>query len=119
MNLFQNIVLNSAGEFFGRHALFLGSRNEQRQDRQHRAVHGHRHAHPVQRDAREQRAHVVDRIDRHAGHADVAGYTRVIRVVAAVGGEIECDRQALLPRRPDCGGRTRWNLPPWRTRHIA
>ena len=60
--LFQNVVLNGAREFFRRHALFLGGGDEQRQDRQHRAVHGHRHAHLVERDAREQRAHVVDRI---------------------------------------------------------
>ena len=44
----------------------------------------------------EQRAHVVDRIDRHAGHADVAGHARMIGVVAAVGGEIERDRKAFL-----------------------
>ena len=95
--LFQNVVLNGAREFFRRHALFLGGRDEQRQDRQHRAVHGHRHAHLVERDAGEQRAHVVDRIDRDAGHADVAGDARMIAVVAAMGGEIERDREALLP----------------------
>ncbi len=53
--------------------------------------------HLVERDAGEQRAHVVDRIDRDAGHADIAGDARMIAVVAAVGGEIEGDRQALLP----------------------
>ena len=95
--LFQNVVLNGAGEFFRRHALFLGGGDEQRQDRQHRAVHGHRHAHLVERNPREQRAHVVDRIDRHPGHADVAGDARMIRVIAAVGGEIERHREALLP----------------------
>ena len=95
--LFQNVVLNGAGKFFRRHALFLGGRDEQRQDRQHRAVHGHRHAHLVERNAREQRAHVVDRIDRHAGHADIAGDARMIGIVAAMGGEIERDREALLP----------------------
>ena len=51
----------------------------------------------VERDAVEQRAHVVDGIDRHAGHADVAAHARMVAVVAAVGGEIEGDRQALLP----------------------
>ena len=44
----------------------------------------------------EQRAHVVDRIDRDAGHADVAGHARMIGIVAAMGGEVERDRQALL-----------------------
>ncbi len=49
--LFQNVVLNGARKFFRRHALFLSSRNEQREDRQHRAVHRHRHAHLVERNA--------------------------------------------------------------------
>jgi hypothetical protein len=43
------------------------------QDRQHRAVHGHRHRHLVERDAVEQDLHVLDRVDRDAGLADVAG----------------------------------------------
>ena len=94
--LFQNVVLNGAREFFRRHALFLGRGDEQRQDRQHRAVHGHRHAHLVERNAREQRAHVVDGVDRHPGHADIAGDARMVGVVAAVGGEIERDREAFL-----------------------
>jgi len=67
-------------------------------------------AHLVERNAREQGAHVVDRIDRHAGHADIARHARVIGVIAAMGGEIECDGEALLPRPRGCGGRTRWNL---------
>ena len=80
-----------------RHALFFGGDDIERQHRQHRAVHGHRHAHLVERDAGEQRAHVVDRVDRDARHADVAGDARMVAVVAAMGGEIEGDREALLP----------------------
>ena len=86
-------------ELLRRHALLLGGDDVERQDRQHRAVHGHRHAHLVERDAGEQDAHVEDRVDRDAGHADVAGDARVVAVVAAVGGEVEGDRQALLPGR--------------------
>ena len=55
--------------------------------------------HLVERDAGEQRAHVVDRIDRDARHADVAGDARMVAVVAAMGGEIEGDREALLAGR--------------------
>ena len=79
------------------HALLLGGDDVERQHRQHGAVHGHRHRHLVERNAGKQRAHVVDRIDRHPRHADVAADARVIRVVAAVGGEIEGDREAFLP----------------------
>ncbi len=94
---FEDVVLDRAGQLFVRHALFLGGDDIERQHRQHRAVHGHRHAHLVERDAGEQRAHVVDRIDRDARHADIAGHARMIAVVAAMGGEIESDREALLP----------------------
>ena len=94
--LFENVVLDGAGELFRRHALLLGGDDVEREHRQHGAVHGHRHRHLVERNAGEQRAHVVDRIDRHARHADVAGDARVIAVVAAMGGEIEGDREPLL-----------------------
>ena len=79
-----------------RHALFFRRDDIEREHRQHRAVHGHRHAHLVERDAGEQRAHVVDGIDRDARHADIAGDARMVAVIAAVGGEIEGDREALL-----------------------
>ena len=82
--------------FCRRHALFFGRDDIEREHRQHRAVHGHRHRHLVERDAGEQRAHVVDGIDRDAGHADIAGDARMIGVVAAMGGEIEGDREAFL-----------------------
>ena len=93
---FEDVVLDRAGQLGVRHALFLGGDDIERQHRQHRAVHGHRHAHLVERDAGEQRAHVVDRVDRDARHADVAGYARMVAVIAAMGGEIEGDREALL-----------------------
>ena len=84
------------GELRRRHALLLGGDDVEREHRQHGAVHRHRHAHLVERDAVEQLAHVEDRVDRHAGHADVAGDPRVVAVVAAVGRQVEGDRQALL-----------------------
>ena len=53
--------------------------------------------HLVERDAVEQDLHVLERVDRHARLADVADDARMVAVIAAVGGEIEGDRQALLP----------------------
>ena len=79
-----------------RDALLLARHDVERQHRQHRAVHGHRHRHLVERDAVEQHAHVVDRVDRHAGHADVARHAWVVGVVPPVGRQVERDRQALL-----------------------
>ena len=55
--------------------------------------------HLLERDAVEEDLHVLDRVDRHAGLADVADHARVVGVVAAVGGEVEGHRHALLPGR--------------------
>ena len=97
--LLEDVVLDRAGEGGGRDALLLRGHDVERHHREHRPVHGHRHGHPIERDAVEQHLHVLDRIDGHAGHADVAGDARMIRVVAAMGRQIEGDRQPGLPRR--------------------
>ena len=95
--LFEDVVLDGAGQFLRRHPLFLGRHDVQRQHRQHGAVHRHRHTDGVQRDVLEQLPHVVDRIDRDPGHPDIPGHPRVVGVVPAVGRQVERDRQALLP----------------------
>ena len=97
--LFEDVVLDRAGELLGLDALLLRRDDVEREDGQHGAVHRHRHRHLVERDAVEQLAHVVDRVDRDPGHADVADHARVVAVVAAVRGQVERDRQALLPHR--------------------
>ena len=79
-----------------RHALLEGRDDVEGHDRQHGAVHGHRHRHPVQRDAVEEDLHVLDRVDGDARLAHVAHHPRVVAVVAAVGGQVEGHRQALL-----------------------
>ena len=79
-----------------RHALFLARDDEERQHRQHRAVHGHGHRDLVERNAVEQNAHVVDGVDGDAGHAHIARHARMIGIVAAMRGEIEGDGNALL-----------------------
>jgi hypothetical protein len=56
--------------------------------------------HLVERNAVEQDLHVLDRVDRHAGLADIARHARVVAVVAAVGGQVEGDAHALPARRP-------------------
>ena len=78
------------------HALLFRRDDEERENRQHGAVHGHRHGHLIERNAVEQRAHVVDRVDGDARHADVAHDARMIRIIAAMGREIEGDGKALL-----------------------
>ena len=94
--LLENVVLNGPRQRRHRNALLLRRDDEQRQHRQDRAVHRHRHAHRIERDAGKQRAHVIDRVDRDARHADVARDARMVGIVAAMGREIEGDGEALL-----------------------
>ena len=96
--LFEDVVLDRAGELRRRDALLLGRDDVEREHRQHGAVHRHRDAHLVQRDAVEQLPHVQDRVDGHARHADVTDHARVVGVVAAVGGQVEGDAKPLLAR---------------------
>ena len=97
--LLEDVVLDGPGELIRSDALFLGRHHIEGEDRQHCAVHGHRHAHLVEWDAVEELPHVEDRVDRHTSHADVAGHPWIVGVIAAVGGEIEGDRQTLLASR--------------------
>src|SRR3546814_20393420 len=52
----------------------------------------------VERNAVEEDLHVLDGIDGHARLAGIADDARVVGVVAAVGREVEGDREPLLPR---------------------
>ena len=97
--LLEDVVLDGPAELLRLDPLLLGRGDVEREDRQHGAVHGHRHRHLVERDAVEERPGVVDRVDRHAGHADVAAHPRVVGVVAAVGRQVEGDAEPLLAGR--------------------
>ena len=97
--LLEDVVLDGPRELLRLHPLLLGRGDVEREHRQHGAVHGHRDRHLVERDAVEEGAGVVDRVDRDTGHADVAAHARVVGVVAAVGRQVEGDREALLAGR--------------------
>ena len=95
--LLQNIVLNGSGQQLLIDALLLGRDDVEGEHRQHRAVHGHGNRHLVERDLVEQNFHVRQRVDGDTGFAHVPGHPWVIAVIAAMGRQIERDRQALLP----------------------
>ena len=59
-----------------------------------RRVDGHRRRDAIERDAVEQRRHVLDRVDRDADPADFARGERMVRVVAHLRRQIEGDAQA-------------------------
>ena len=93
--LLENVVLDRSAQLVLRHALLFGRHHVAGQHRQHGAVHGHGDADLVQRNLVEQDLHVLHRVNRHAGLADVAGHARMVGVVAPVGGQVERHRHAL------------------------
>ncbi len=97
--LLEDVVLDGPAELLRLHPLLLRRGDVEREHRQHGAVHRHRHRHLVERDAVEEGAGVVDRVDGHARHADIAAHPRVVGVVAAVGGQVEGDAETLLAGR--------------------
>ena len=94
--LFQDVVLDRARKERLVVPLLFAGHDEIGENRDHRAVHGHRDRHLIERDAVEEDLHVLDRIDGDARLADVAHDARMIAVIAPVGGEVEGDRHALL-----------------------
>ena len=90
--LLEDVVLDGPIEQLALDPLLLARDDEEGEDRDHRAVHGHADRHLVERNAVEQDLHVLDRVDSHARLADIAGDARMIAVIAAVGGEVERDR---------------------------
>ena len=94
--LLEDVVLDRTRQLIEGASLLQTGHDVERQDRQHGAVHGHRHRHAVEGNAVEEHLHVLYRADRYAGLTDVAHYARVIGVVAAVCRQVECHRQTLL-----------------------
>jgi hypothetical protein len=97
--LLEHVVLDRARELCRGHALLLRGDDEEGHHGQHGAVHGHGHAHLVERDARKEDLHVLDGRHGHARHADVALDALIVAVKAAVRREVEGDAEPLLPRR--------------------
>ena len=97
--LFEDVVLDGPGQQVLAHPLLLGCDDVERQNRQHRAVHGHADAHLVQRNAFEEAFHVLDAVDGHTRLAHVPLDTRMVAVVATVRGQIKRHTQPLLACR--------------------
>ena len=78
-------------------ALLSGDGDVERQQDRGGGVDGHRGGDTFERDAVEERAHVVEAADRDADLADLALRHRVVGVVAHLRRQVEGDREAGLP----------------------
>ena len=89
--LLENVVLDRTADLALVDALLFGDRRIEREQRRRGGVDRHRGSDPIQRDAVEQRAHILDRVDRHANLADLALGHRGIGVVTDLRGQIKRD----------------------------
>ena len=78
--------------------MLLACYDEIGQDGDNGPIHGHRHRYLIERDAIKEDFHILNAVDGHACFADIPLDTGVVAVIAAMGGEVEGDRDALLPR---------------------
>ena len=93
---FKNVVLQGSSKLLRGNALLFCRDYVAGHNRQHRAIHGHGHRHLIQRDAIEENLHVFNRVNRHTSLTHITLYPGMVRVIAAMGRQIEGDRQTLL-----------------------
>ncbi len=94
--LLEDVRLDRPAERLARDTLLLADAEIERQQDRRRRVDRHRRRDLAERDAREERLHVGQRVDRDALAADLAERPRVIRVVAHQRRHVERRRQAGL-----------------------
>ena len=91
--LLEDVVLHGAGDGPGLHPLPPRGGDVQRQQDDGGRIDRHRGRDPIQRNALEEEAHVLDGVDGHPDPAHLAPRERVVRVVADLGREVEGDAQ--------------------------
>ena len=95
--LLEDVRLNRAAQRCDRHALLLADARVEREQHRRRPVDRHRRRHLAERDAVEERLHVVERVDRDALAPDLAERARMVGVVAHQRRHVERRREARLP----------------------
>ncbi len=117
--LFEDVVLDRAGELGQRHALFLAGDDEGGQHRQHRAVHGHRDRHLVERDPRRTGSSCPRRNRSRPQPCRHRPRRAGGRCHSRDGWQDRRRPRDPSARASDSRDRRRWSLRPWRSRHIA
>ena len=92
--LLEHVVLDRAAQLLGGNALLLADQFVEQQQDRGRRVDRHRGRDLVERDLIEADPHVLDRVDRDAGAADLAVAERVVGVAAELSRQVEGHREA-------------------------
>ena len=94
--LLEDVRLRRTAQSRPRNTLLLGDADVEGEQDRRRRVDRHRRRHRVQRDPREQLAHILQRVNGDALPAHLAEGARVIRVVAHQRRHVESDGEARL-----------------------
>ena len=94
--LFEDVVLDRSGHLFELCSLLQSGIDVESQDGQNSSVHRHGNGHLAQWNTVEKDFHIFQRANGNTGLADIAHHARMIRVITAVRGQIECHGQTLL-----------------------
>ncbi len=86
---FQNVVLYGAGELTLIHPLFLGGHHVAGKNRQYCTVHGHGNRNLIQWNTVKKNLHVFNRINSNPCLANIAGNSRMVRVITPVRRQIK------------------------------
>ncbi len=100
--LFEDVVLDRAGQLVARDAVLVSARHVHRVDHRRRAVDRERRRNPAEVDPLKQQLHLGEIRQRHADLADFGARHRLVRVEAALGRQIERHRKpglALLQQK--------------------
>jgi len=97
--LLDDVVLGRALEARRIDPALLGERHVEGEEPHRGRVDGHRGVDLLDRDGVEQDLEVVERVDGDADLADLGLRERMVGGVAALGGEVEGDREPRLPAR--------------------
>ena len=100
-------------------ALPLGHRDVERQQNRRGGIDGHRSGNCAERNAVEQRLHILERADGHADFAHFAARAGMIGIEAHLRGQIERHRKPGLALSPADSGSVHSIAPRCRIRRIA
>ena len=95
--LLEDVRLDRPAELRARDALLLADAGVEREQHRRRRVDRHRRRDLAERNPREERLHVLQRVDRHPLATDLAQRPGVVRVIAHQRRHVERGRKAGLP----------------------
>ena len=92
----EDIILNGSGQLGWSNALFFRGNDEECHDGNYGSIHRHGYRHLIQGDLIKEDLHVLYGINGYTRFSDIAFDARVVRIIAAVCGQVKGYRESFL-----------------------